>query len=99
MARLDEVLERIRAHASELRQRGVVHVGVFGSVARGEDGPDSDVDVAISIDRNNPIGLFQYTALGRYLEDLLGGKVDMAVRDGVRESLRQAIDKDIRNAF
>lgn len=99
MARLDHVLSVLRTNADELRRRGVVHAGVFGSVARGEDTAESDVDIAIEIDRANPIGLFQYSAIGNYLEDLLDCEVDMAVRDGVRESLRARIDRDYKDAF
>ncbi len=57
-ATLDEALSRLRAHADELRGRGVLHAAVFGSVARGEAREDSDVDVLIELDPDHPMGLF-----------------------------------------
>jgi predicted nucleotidyltransferase len=41
----EQVLARLRDHAAELRRRGVPHAALFGSMARGEAGPDSDIDI------------------------------------------------------
>ena len=46
---LDRTLKILRARSEELRARGIVHAAVFGSVARGEDGPDSDVDLVVEV--------------------------------------------------
>jgi predicted nucleotidyltransferase len=99
MARLDDILSILRAHQNELVLRGVVHAGVFGSVARGSDTEGSDVDVAIELDRHRPIGLMEYNALGGYLEALIGTPADMAERTGVRNRLKSEIDRDYRHAF
>ncbi len=99
MARLDEILSILRTHQNELNRRGVLHVGVFGSVARGSDTEGSDVDVAIELDRDRPIGLMEYNALGDYLEKLFGKPVDMAEPTSVRKLLKSEIDRDYRHAF
>ncbi len=99
MARLDSILSILRAHQRELNRRGVLHVGVFGSVARGSEAEGSDVDVAIELDRHRPIGLMEYNALGDYLEALFGIPVDMAERTSVRNRLKSEIDRDYRHAF
>jgi uncharacterized protein with HEPN domain len=60
---LPGVLERLRAHEGDLRRLGVVHAGVFGSVARGDARMDSDVDVLVEPDADRPIGIFEYARL------------------------------------
>ncbi|CAA7620744.1 nucleotidyltransferase family protein [Magnetospirillum sp. UT-4] len=99
MARLDDILAILRAHQDELKARGVLHAGVFGSVARGEETEDSDVDVALDLDCDRPMGLLRYNALGDYLESLVGTKVDMADRTSVRARLRAEIERDYKHAF
>jgi len=99
MSRLDEILSILRMHQSELNGRGVLHVGVFGSAARGSETESSDVDVAIELDRDRPIGLIEYNALGDYLEKLFGKPVDMAERTSVRHRLKSEIERDYRHAF
>ncbi len=100
MARLDDVLSCLRAHAAELRARGVLHAGVFGSVARGEDGPDSDVDVAVELDPARPIGLFQFVAIERAISTFVGRPVDLIeLHDMSRPRFRDAVEKDRVYAF
>lgn len=99
MARLEDVLAILRDHKLALNRRGVVHAGIFGSLARGSATDDSDVDVAIELNSNSPIGLLQYNALGDFLESVLGKPVDMAERTSVRQRLRAEIDRDYKHAF
>ena len=49
MSLLAGILDRLRAHEAQLRARGVLHVAVFGSVARDDDRPDSDVDLLVDL--------------------------------------------------
>ena len=53
---LDDVLEMLRTHESELRRLGVSHAAVFGSVARSEARADSDIDVLVELDPDQPHG-------------------------------------------
>jgi len=66
---LDDVLETLRNHERELRLLGVSHAAVFGSVARGEARPDSDVDVLVELDEGRPMGIFEYARLRIYIEN------------------------------
>jgi len=56
-------LQILRAHESDLRSRGVRHAGLFGSTARGEAGPDSDVDLLIEIDEDRVRDVYAYVAV------------------------------------
>lgn len=56
----EQVIAALRAHETELRRRGVSHVALFGSVARGEATENSDIDLLIELDPRAPVGLFEY---------------------------------------
>ncbi|WP_245930747.1 nucleotidyltransferase family protein [Methylobacterium radiodurans] len=56
-------LKILCAHESDLRRRGVRHAGLFGSTARGEAGPDSDVDLLIEIDEDRVRDVYAYVAV------------------------------------
>ena len=89
----DEVLAVLKAHRDELRERfGVQSIRLFGSVARGEGGPQSDIDVLV--DFGGPAGFTQYMALLFHLEELLGAKVDLVTTRGLREELRPHVERE-----
>lgn len=71
----------------------VLKVWIFGSYARGEETPDSDVDLLVKFDHSTPIGLFAYARMHRELEERLGRKVDL-VEDG---TLRPAVESSVNN--
>ncbi|MBI4339907.1 MAG: nucleotidyltransferase family protein [Chloroflexi bacterium] len=90
---LEHVKAVIAAHQAELRALGVKSLAVFGSVARGEARPDSDVDLLVEFDR--PIGLFGYFDVQEYVADLLGVReVDLVVRDAVIKELQEIIYRE-----
>jgi predicted nucleotidyltransferase len=86
---LNDVLAIIAAHEEELRRRHVATLSVFGSVARGEARPDSDIDLLVEFDE--PVGLFAVFRLQRYLEQLLKRPVQVVEREAVLEPLRERI--------
>ena len=89
MSRLED-LRRLRAEIhSVISRHGATDVCVFGSVVRGEDGPDSDVDLLV--DFQPGIGLLSHAALIRELEQLLGCKVDVVSRNGLKSRLRSRV--------
>lgn len=85
----DEALSLLRAHMDELRTLGVQEISIFGSVARGEAGPDSDVDVLVELGPG--IGLFRYVDIRDRLSEILGRPVDMATPDGLKPRIRDRI--------
>ena len=50
-----------------MRKRGVRHAALFGSCARGEESPDSDVDIMIEVDPTVRIGVYEYVAIKDYI--------------------------------
>ncbi|QDL08477.1 nucleotidyltransferase [Brasilonema octagenarum UFV-E1] len=93
----DEVLAIVAAHRKQLQAMGVKSLELFGSVARDEADPDSDVDFLVEFDR--PVGLFEFIEVRLYLEDVLGCSVDMGTQDALREHLREPVLKDVIRAL
>lgn len=95
---LQNALDTLRAHEKELRGLGVAHVSVFGSVARSEDRPDSDVDVLVELDAQRPLGVFEYARVRLYIGDIIHG-ADVANRRALKPLLRDHILHDAVHAF
>jgi uncharacterized protein len=95
----DAVLERLRAHEAELKAMGVARLSLFGSVARGEAGPESDVDVAAEFDRARPFGLIQFVALEERLSELLDTRVDLVGEPIRKERFRACVERDRVHVF
>jgi predicted nucleotidyltransferase len=71
---------------------GISRVRVFGSVARGEDNAESDVDIVI--DYASGIGLFDLVSLQGQLGELVGRKVDLVLSGGLRPEIRESVEQD-----
>jgi len=96
---LEYVLEKLRAHETELRRLGVAHAAVFGSVARGEERAESDIDVLVELDENRPIGIFEYARLKLYINELLDSPSDVVNRRTLKPLLQASILHDVVHAF
>lgn len=97
--RADDVIAILRAHEAELRASGVRRLSLFGSVARGDAGPDSDVDLAVELDRGARIGLIRLIALEERIGELVGRKVDLLPEPVEKPRLRANIERDRKIAF
>lgn len=96
---LDQVLDTLRAHERELRQLGVSHAAVFGSVARGEARTDSDIDVLVELAQDWPLGIFEYARLKIYVNEIFNGAGDVVNRRTLKPLLRDSILRDAVHAF
>ena len=95
----DAVIAALRQHAAELRRAGIRHLGLFGSLARGEPGPASDVDLVAELDPDARIGVFRLVALERRLAGILGHQVDLLPEPIEHPRLRANVERDRRVAF
>ncbi len=84
-----QVLELLRAHRTEIAYHGVKSLALFGSVARDEAGPESDIDLLVEFSR--PVGLFQFIDLKQYLEGLLGCPVDLGTPNSLKPRLKDHV--------
>jgi uncharacterized protein len=93
--RSEELLKEKRENVLDLAgKHGARNVRVFGSVARGESGAESDIDLLVKMEEGR--SLLDLSALTLELRDLLGVKVDVVSEDGIYWLLRRKILKEAR---
>lgn len=96
---LAALVARLRAHAAEIREHGVVSLDVFGSRARGQGRSDSDLDVLVTYDPAHPFTLYDLVRIERLLERLTGLDVHVATRDGFPPHQLDRVLKDAVGVF
>ena len=95
----DQILARLRDHAPNLRRHGVVRAALFGSIARGEARPDSDIDIMVELDHEIVRTLFDYVGVKLVIEDLFEAEVDVVDRQGLKPDVRPFVMADSIYAF
>ena len=81
-----------------LHKYGVTSASVFGSVARGDDGPDSDVDLLVKVDVL-PFGIWGFVGLKQDLEAAVGKKVDIVSENALNSRLAKKIKNDLTEIY
>ena len=91
----DEIVKRLRAEGGKLRDLHVKSLALFGSVARGQARPDSDVDVLVVFDADKKVDLFNtYFELKEELEKIFGREVDLIVDKPFRNPIfRESVER------
>jgi predicted nucleotidyltransferase len=93
------VLQTLRQHEPELRAAGILHLRLFGSLARGDSSAQSDVDLMADFDRSKSFTLFDMARLEGRLSDLLGEKVDLSPSGSMKERVRTRALREAVHAF
>jgi len=75
------------------KKYNVSEIGVFGSVVRGEDTKDSDIDILVSF--SEPIGLFEFMGMENYLAKKLGKKVDLVSKKALKPNIGKRILSEV----
>jgi uncharacterized protein len=88
----EEILTLLRFHQAELQNLGIRSLSVFGSVARGEAMPDSDIDLLVELEP--PLTFDRYIQAKFYLEDLLGRPVDLVMPEMFKPRARPFAEKE-----
>ena len=100
LAERERVLRILRAHEAEIRAQGVTRLRLFGSMARGEAGPESDVDLIADIDQAARFSLIDLVGLQYYLADLVGRAVDVGTTVAkMRPRMRQRFEAEAIEVF
>ena len=95
----ERVIEVLRRHAPELKAAGVIHLRLFGSVARNEATSTSDIDLMAEFDPLQRISLVTVGGLESHLTELLGSKVDLSSEKWMKEPVRVRALREAVNAF
>jgi predicted nucleotidyltransferase len=94
-----EIIDRLRQNEHALRERGVTHAALFGSRVRGDNRPDSDIDLLIDIDPEAVGDVYAYVGLKNYIAELFGEPVDVVTRDALKPYVRPSAETDAVYAF
>jgi predicted nucleotidyltransferase len=86
----EEIIAPLRENEAALRARGVAHAALFGSRARRDQRPGSDIDILIEFDPAARVTVFDYAGLKRDFAALLDGPVDVVNRDGLKPHVKPA---------
>ena len=91
----EEVCRKLEAHMPEIRERfSIETLGIFGSVSRGEDTPESDVDILYRF-KNGSVPLKTYIAFLEYLEELFQRPVEIISLDFIEPGIKPSVESDM----
>src|SRR5579862_9917146 len=79
-----KVLEILRNAAPRLREMGIKHISLFGSMARGTHRPDSDIDLLLDLDEQRKIDLLDYAGIVAEIQKMVPQQVDVALRNTLK---------------
>jgi predicted nucleotidyltransferase len=95
----EQVIAKLREHEPELKAAGIVRLAVFGSVARGDNSPESDIDLLADFDKTKRYTLLTMARIENRLADLLGTRVDLSSPQWLKESIRNQVLREAVDAF
>jgi predicted nucleotidyltransferase len=96
MATLPQAMSAIAQARATLSLHHVRRIGVFGSVARGDARPDSDVDLLVEFTDQGD--LFDLAAVKRVMQEALGCSVDVVAAGGLKPDMREQVLREVRYA-
>ena len=92
MRKIEQIKKILISQKNILKNKyNVKEIGIFGSYVNGNYNKESDVDILVEFSK--PVGLIKFIKLEEYLKDLIGIKVDLVLRDGIKPALRSNILK------
>ena len=88
MTKQQEVLQILEKNRLSIKKFGVKRIGLFGSFARDEAGPSSDVDILVDLEKKT---FRSYMGLKFFLEEIFGRRVDLVLTESIKPRLRETI--------
>ena len=90
----EKIIKKLAENRQLLTAYGIKDIRLFGSVARGEAGSGSDVDLLVEFETSAHIGMFEFSRLRRELSRLLGCEVDLATPDALHKDMKDDIIRE-----
>lgn len=95
----EHVIAKLRAHERQLKDAGIVRLSLFGSTARGQAGPDSDIDLLAAFDNTRRISLLDIVGMELDLTEMLGCKVDLIEEGTLKPRTQKSAEAEVVRAF
>lgn len=95
----NEVVERLRKNADAIRGMGATSLYLFGSIARDETHPDSDLDLFIDYDPTRRFSLIDLVGIKQFLEEEMSTEIDITTRDSLHPMLKADIERSAVRVF
>jgi len=93
----EEIIKKLEENRERIKKYGVRRIGLFGSYARGEERQKGDIDILVEFEKGKKT-FDNYMGLVLFLEDLLGLKVDLVIRENIKTLLKPHILKGVEYA-
>ncbi|MGA2148883.1 MAG: nucleotidyltransferase domain-containing protein [Bryobacteraceae bacterium] len=95
----ERVIATLRGHESELRAAGILRLSLFGSTVRGDDRPDSDIDLLAAFDDTRRISLLDVVAVEQQISRMLGRTVELVEEGTLKPRVRKNVEAEAVRAF
>ena len=94
-----EIIEKLKEREADLRAQGVAHAALSGYVARGDDRPDSDMDILVDLDPTIVVTIFDYAGVKDFIADMFDRPVYVVSRESLKPRLRPKATADAIYVF
>ena len=95
MTELESIIQRIKEHKAKIsKEYNISKIGIFGSYIRGEERPESDVDILVEFEK--PVDMFRFLELEEILSELFGKKVDLVSGKFLKHNIGRQILNEVR---
>lgn len=88
------IIDRLKNQRAALEALGLAQVSLFGSAARDDAGPASDVDLAVRLAPHTTIDLFRFAAISEAISRMVGTHVDLVIEPARSSRLQAEIERD-----
>jgi hypothetical protein len=95
----DELIETLITLRSAIEAEGVTHLALFGSRARGDNGPESDIDLLLEVDHESHFSLLDLIGVEHIVSDTTGLKANAVMRRSLSTGFRDSIKRDVVPVF
>jgi predicted nucleotidyltransferase len=95
----EELIEKLLELKPEFEREGILHIGLFGSRARGDNRPDSDIDLLVEVDEGRKVSLLNFAGVYGVIEDRLGLESSLVDRRGLDPKFLKRASRELIPVF